>query len=227
MMTRKKCRSGLILFVSAFSLLALSCRARADDTEQREFSIFIDGKDCGLSRMTLIQKNDGATYMSATLDVKFRHLLISEYTIKIEAQEWWKDGRLIGLKTKTNDNGKKTDVSVALDNNQLRLTVNGLNRMIKAESWTNSYWKLADKRFHNKQVPILEIDSGKEYTCELKYIETQLLKVGNQPQECYHFRVSSAPGPVDLWFDRYHRLVRQEFTESGHKTVVQLINIRR
>ena len=34
-------------------------------------------------------------------------------------------------------------------------------------------------------------------------------------------------GPVDLWYDKYHRLVRQEFTDSGHKTIVQLENVRR
>ena len=135
--------------------------------------------------------------------------------------------RSVGLKTKGHDNGKKIDITVGTEGNQLRLSVNGLNRYIKPESWTTSYWKLADKRFHNNVVPILEVDSGKEFNCELKYLETQPLKVGNEQQDCYHFRVSSAPGPVDLWFDRYHRLVRQEFTESGHKTVVQLINIRR
>ena len=105
--------------------------------------------------------------------------------------------------------------------------VNGLDRYIKPETWPNSYWKLADARFYNKQIPILECDTGKEFTCQLKYVDSQNLKVGKDVQECYHFRVSAAPGPVDLWFDRYHRLVKQEFTESGHKTIVQLVTIRR
>src|SRR5207302_1915812 len=118
--------------------------------------------------------------------------------------------------------GKKTDVTVAADSKLLRLRVNGLDRTIKAETWTTSFWKLADAKFHNKQIPILEVDTGKEFNSELKYLATQSIKVGSELQDCYHFRVSSAPGPVDLWFDRYHRLVRQEFTESGHKTIVQL-----
>lgn len=210
----------LSLFFPVFPLFA-------DDTEHREFSVFIDGKEAGASRVTLVQKNDGMTYMSAILDVKFRHLLIAEYAIKIETQEWWKEGRLIGMKTKTVDNGKKTEVAVAPDGDQLRLTINGMNRVIRPDIWTNSFWKLADARFHNKQVPILEVDSGKDFVSDLKYIETQQLKVGNQLQDCYRFRITSSIGPIDLWFDRYHRLVRQEFMESGHKTVVQLVNIRR
>jgi Domain of unknown function (DUF6134) len=215
------------LAVCTLALLAPVSFLHADDTEHREFSIDIDGKPAGVSRITIVQKDDGTAYMTGSFDVKFRHLVIAEYTLKVEAQEWWKDGKLVGAKTKTNDNGKKTDVVVGLDGSNLRLSVNGVQRVIKPDMWTSSYWKLADKRFHNNAVSILETDSGKEFNCELKYLGTAKQKVGNDLQECYHFRVSSAPGPVDLWFDRYHRLVRQEFTESGHKTVVQLINIRR
>ena len=87
MTTQNACR----LLACALALLAPIAAARADDTEYREFSIFIDGKEAGVSRITIVQKDDGSAYMSGTLDVKFRHLLIAEYVIKVEAQEWWKD----------------------------------------------------------------------------------------------------------------------------------------
>ena len=224
MMARAGCR---FIFLSLLLMVFAVRPAWADDSEHRDFSFFIDGKDACTSRMTIVQKDDGTAYMSATLDVKFRHLVFVDYTLKIESQEWWKNGQLVGLKTKANENGKKTEVTVAAESKLLRLRVNGLDRTIKSESWTTSFWKLADAKFHNKQIPVLEVDTGKEFNCELKYIATQSIKVGSELQDCYHFRVSSAPGPVDLWFDRHHRLVRQEFTESGHKTIVQLVNIRR
>lgn len=213
-----------------FCLVCLLCVAgtvRADDTEEREFSVFVDGKDAGTSKMTIKQKNDGSCYMSASVNVKFKHLLVVDYTIKAESEEWWKDGRLIGLKTKCSENGKNTEVTAALDDNKmLRLRVNGLDRFIKNETWPSSFWKLADAKFHNKQIPVLECDTGKEYNCVLRYIDAKQIKVGNQLQDCYHFQVA-APGPIDLWYDKYHRIVRQEFTESGHKTVIQLVHIKR
>lgn len=224
-MTPAGCRCVLAYLVWFLAPLAL---AQADDTEQRDFSIFIDGKNSGTSRMTIVQKDDGTTYMTATLDVKFRHLVVIDYVIKAEAQEWWKEGQLVGLKSNTSDNGKKNEVTIALDNNkQLRMRANGKESVLKSEVWTNSYWRLADPRFHNKQIPIVEVDTGKEFTSELKYVGTEKLKVGSQMQDCYHFLVTTAPGPFDLWFDRYHRLVRQEFSESGHKTIVQLESVRR
>jgi Family of unknown function (DUF6134) len=222
-MTRAGCR----LLFAYLALLAATGAVRADDTEHREFSVFIDGKQAGSSRMTLVQKDDGISYMSATLDVKFRHLLVIDYAIKLETQEWWKDGRLVGMKTNSTENGKKTDVTVATDSKQLRLRVNGKESALKADVWTTSYWKLADSRFHNKQVPIVEVDTGKEFNCALKYIGLEKLEVAGKFQECYRFLVSAAPGPIDLWFDKYHRLVRQEFTESGHKTIVQLVTVKR
>lgn len=220
-------RAGCHLVLICLALLAPACRVWADDTEYRDFSIFVDGKVAGSSRMTLIQKDDGTTYMSATLEVKFRHLVVIDYAIKIETQEWWKEGRLIGMKTNSTENGKKSDVTIAVDNKQLRMRVNGKESQLKAEIWTNSFWKLADARFHNKQVPIVEVDTGKEFNSELKYIGTEKIDVAGKLQDCYRFLVATAPGPVDLWYDKYHRLVRQEFTESGHKTIVQLVNIKR
>jgi hypothetical protein len=207
------------------SVLFAACTARADDTEQRDFSIFIDGKESGTSRMTIVQKDDGTTYVAANVDVKFRQL-IAEYTFKLETQEWWKAGRLVGMKTLCSDNGKKTEITVALDNNQLRMRVNGKDSLLNPETWTSSYWKLADARFHNKPIPVVEADTGKEHTSELKFIGAEKLKIG-ELQDCYHFRVMANPSPVDLWYDRFHRVVRIEFVESGHKTIVQLIKITR
>lgn len=224
-MERAGCR--VVLAYLAF-LVAPLASAWADDTEQREFSIFIDGKAAGTSRMTLVQQDDGTTYMTATLDIKFRHLVVVDYVIKAETQEWWKEGRLIGMKTSSTDNGKKHEVTASLDaNKQLRIRVNGKDSVIRAEAWTNTFWKLADARFHNKQVPIVEVDTGKEYNTDLKYIGAEKLPVGDKQIDCYRFLVAAAPGSVDLWFDKYHRLVRQEFTEQGHKTIVQLVNVKR
>jgi hypothetical protein len=198
----------------------------ATDTEHREYSILIDGKSSGTSKMSIVQQDDGSLYTTGSVDVRFRKLL-GEYTLKIESQEWWKKGRLIGMKTSTQENSKKTEVTVAQDNDQLRIRINGADRNLNPDVWPTSFWKLADARFHNKQVPVLESDTGKEFMGELKFVKDEKLDVAGDLTECFHFRVTGGPSPVDLWFDRYHRLVRQEFTELGHKTIVQLTRVRR
>src|SRR5437867_4194755 len=98
-LARRRCGMSMRSIVLCLAcLVGAAGPVRADDTEEREFSIFVDGKEAGTSKMTIVQKDDGSSYMSATLDVKFRHLVVVDYIIKAETQEWWKNGHLVGLK---------------------------------------------------------------------------------------------------------------------------------
>src|SRR3954468_18728169 len=94
-------------------LLALAClaqpayRAWATDTEHRDYLVFVDGKECGQSRFTITQQDDGTTYVNAAAKVIIQGFF--KYTYAVESQEWWKDGKLVGLKLQATENGKKTE----------------------------------------------------------------------------------------------------------------------
>ncbi len=215
------------LFLAVLAFACCAGAARATDTEHRDYAVFVNGKQAGSSRITMVVQDDGSTYMAASLDVKVNQILI-KYALKLETQEWWKNGKLVGMKTVGVENGKQTEVNVAVDNNaQLRLRVNGQERPVRADAWTSSYWKLADARFHGKEIAVLEVDTGKEMVGTLELVGTEQKKVGADLKKCYHFRVKGIASPVDLWFDEFHRLVRQEFVEQGQQTIVELIAIRR
>ena len=72
------------------------------------------------------------------------------------------------------ENGKKSEVTIAVDNKQLRMRVNGKDTVLKADVWTTSFWKLADAQYHNKKIPIIESDTGKS----LDFIEVKGRVVG-------------------------------------------------
>lgn len=203
-------------------LVGLAGPIRASHTETRQFSILVDGKEAGQSQITIVEQDDGSAYMTASARVQLNGLVVN-YDLTIECQEWWKDGKLIGMKALCNDNGKKCDLLVTQQAGQLVARVNGVDRAVRPDVWTTSYWKLADARFHNKQVPLLAANTGQERVGQLQYVGSKQLPLGNQLIACYHFRVTGAEQPVDLWFDQHHRLVRQEFTRSGHKTIIQLV----
>ncbi len=224
------CRHGSGRSVALFSLFLLfaysAATAWAGDTEQREFTILVDGKDSGQSQISITVENDGTTVVTANAQVKTTHLLI-QTLFKIESTEWWKQDRLTALKANSVDNGRKTELTATSDGMRLNIKLNKRDFVGSVDDWPNSFWKLPDARFHNKSIPVLETDTGKEYTCQLQYVGTEQLTYLNQPQSCYHFKVTGGPSPVDAWFDRHHRLVRQEFVDSGHKVIMQLISIKR
>lgn len=217
------------LIVSLFCLVCLvciPCRALAVDVERREFSVLIDGKEAGISRMVITVQDDGVTVMQGNCTVKFTKVLLN-FNFQIEATEWWKDGKLIGLKSKSTENGKSKELSVASDGARLMLKTGREDRLVRPEAWTTSYWKLAEAKFHNKPVPLFDPEDGKEYNGQLQYVGTEQILVGKAPQSCYRFKVTGGPQTIDVWFDRYHRLVRQEFTKQGHRVIVQLNSVQR
>jgi hypothetical protein len=200
--------------------------ARAAETETREFAIHVDGKPAGQYAMTITKQDDGAEVMAVQASVRVKHLLGS-YSYIYQGTEHWRDNRLVRMQSSTNDDGKRYQVQVTKEGSALRLRVNGRESLISADTWPSSYWRLPDARFHNKAIPLLDADCGKEMSGYLQYVGVQQLTVGGQPQNCHHFRVTGGPSPVDAWYDGSHRLVRQDFTVDGHRTQFSLTAVRR
>ena len=119
------------------------------------------------------------------------------------------------------------EVDITVEGKQLRARVNGADRAVAGDVWTSTFCKLPDAKYHNKQVSVFELDTGKEHQGQLQLVGKEQLTLLGRLQECYHFRYTGGASPTDLWFDQYHRLVRQEFVELGQRTIVQLSSIRR
>ena len=215
-------RAGWRTLAVMVCLAALAYPARGATRESREFAILINGQQAGTSRITVVQEDNGDAYMTASGKVDYHKGLIN-FTWSVEAEEWWKDGRLVALKSDSTENRKRTVVAVSPgESGQLQIRVNDRVRALSRDIWTNSFWKLADQRFHNKPVPVLEVDTGKDFGGQLQFIGAEQIQVNGKLEKCFHFKVTGTPSPTEVWFDEHHRLVRQEFTESGQRTIVQL-----
>jgi hypothetical protein len=229
-MKRATYRLG-ILWLAALSIAAsASCApgARADHIEKREYTIFINQKDAGRLWLRMVTKDNGIEEVTGAAEAAVKIGPFTGYSYKAETAETWKDGRLMKLHTVATEDKKTTSVSATADGKQLLLQVNGKNAgTVSPEVWVSSYWKLADKKFHNKSVPILDSDTGKELNGKLEFKGTEPVKVGGKVEDCYLFQVTGIPIEIKLWYDRHHRLVRQEFTEKGCPTIIQLDAIRR
>jgi hypothetical protein len=221
----KEARMARSAFRIALALAAVVLAAplgRAQ-TETREFVILVNGKESGQSKVVIINTPDGKSYMKATVNVKVPGIIFP-YSYTTDVQEWYQQDRLMHLVSSTVENGKKKEVAAKAEGERILVTVNGETRAINWDVWSASFWKLAERRFHNKDVPVLEPDTGRDMVGRLEYVGEDKQKIGGELEQCFHFRVSGIPAAADLWFDRHHRLVRQEFTESGQRTIVQLMS---
>jgi hypothetical protein len=222
-MARRDC-----LFLACWLVLPALAPAQAvTGVEYRDFSISVDGRESGLSQLTISTQDDGMVMVTGKASVVVNKLIV-KVTYDVQATEWWKNGLLAGFKARVNDNGKVTELQASLDRvDTLHLRIGNSERVLRRETWINSFWKLPDPRFFNKQVPVLDGDSGKDFMSTLQFVAEEKVNVGNQPWKCYHFRVTGGPCVEDLWFDESHRLVRREFDEQRSHIVIQLTGIRR
>jgi hypothetical protein len=228
-MTRAGRRLGPVVLAAVAALAWQACPAWADDTEHRDYVIYVDGKQAGQSRITMVEKTDGTTHVTAEANVVVKLIgIVTAFSYEVKSHEKWKASQLVELSSVAKEDGKTTRVEVTRAGEQLQARINGAAAVNRhGDCWTSSYWKLADAKYHNKDVPVLDSDTGKEFNAHLEYVGTEVIKIEGKAEDCYRFRVTGVPVPIELWFDRYHRLVRQDFTESGHRTLVQLIAVRR
>jgi hypothetical protein len=201
-------------------------RVAAADSEIRDFAILVDGKKAGTYQMSLNFQDSGVAVMSGKAQVRISYL-VRAYVYTYEGTEVWKSGKLSGFRSNSNDNGKRFQVTAQAEKDSLRVTSNGRERLTRADMWLTSYWRLPAARYRNQAVPVLDADTGKDFNGYLKFLGTEQLMVAGQRQTCVHYRVTGGPSSVDLWFDGKERLVRQEYVEDGHQTVLYLAGIRR
>jgi len=214
-----------VLFLSALLLASSLHAAPAAESETRDFAVLVSGKASGEVHMTIHKKDTGEVTVRTDTDISVRVGLIS-YKYSFRGQEVWKDRRLARLDSTTEENSKRTSVSAAAGPAGLVVRVNGAERATKAEAWASTYWSLPDPKLRDGDLVILDADSGKDLAGKLQFVATEKMRVAGQEVTLNHYRLVGKT-PVELWYDGHERLVRQEWVESGHKTVMVLVRVRR
>lgn len=207
--------AGLLVLVPGTSMVA------AAETESRDFSVLVDGKPAGAYHVTVQKRPDGSAVMSGRADVQVKRLGFTVYSYHYQGSEIWKDGKLLRLESQCNDDGKKFTVRAAAANNGLRVKVNGQERTAAADVWTTTYWSVPNARCHNKKVPLLDSDTGRDIHATLEYLGGTSIKVLGQMKNCRHYRLSGDV-KVEVWYDERGRLVREQSVDDGHVTVLEL-----
>jgi hypothetical protein len=221
----RKCPKTWCFLVCAVAVLFSAASVRAADNETREFVVKVDGKPSGHANMTIQRQDDGTTIVSCDTNVRVK-ILIKTYTYTCRTQETWKNGRLQQLASQCNDDGKQFQVSAMAQADGIHVRVNGREHIAKAEAWVSSYWTLPDAKLRDGIIPVLDVDNGRDMQGRLRFIGTAQITVAGQPQNVQHY-CFNGPNRIELYYDAAQRLVRQDWVEDGHPTVLELVRVRR
>jgi hypothetical protein len=209
-------------FVSVLVILVLGAARAAADGETRDYNLSVDDKEAGKYHMTIAEEKDGAVKMTGQAEIKVTVLGVTAYKYSYGGSELWKDGRLISFASRCDDDGKKFEVSAVSDGKELRIKANDKESKASAETWATSYWRLPDAKLRKGELSLMDADTGHTMTATLKFIGNEKRTVGGKEQTCAHYRLTGG-AKADLWYDASERLVRQEWLEDGHKTVLDMV----
>jgi hypothetical protein len=225
MIRNKRGAGGWLLGAAMIFLLVGGAGVRAADSETREFAVLVDGKPAGSASMSIQKQDDGSTVVASETNVVVK-VLIKKYVYTCQAREVWKDGRLREAASRCNDDGKAYQVSAVAGTDGVHVRVNGRERTTKPDVWLSSYWSLPDAKIRNQVIPVLDIDNGRDMQVRLQHIGAQQITVAGQLQNVQHYRLTGTVH-IDLYYDANEWLVRQEWVEEGHPTVLQLTGVRK
>ncbi len=208
--------------------LEVGTRSLAADksTEQRDFSILVDGDPAGAYSMSITQREDDSFVMAASANVRVSYLRgLKVYRYTYRGTETWKAGRLIHLTSVCNDDGKEFTVSAVPDTEGMRIRANGRERMARADIWLTTYWRLPDVKFRNRGVPLVDADTGKDLAAQIHLLETRQISVASKLQNCTHYQITGDV-ETELWYDAQERLIGLKSISDGHRYELVLRSIR-
>jgi hypothetical protein len=108
----------------------------------------------------------------------------------------------------------------------LRVTASGKTALMQPDVWTSSYWRMPAPALRGVPLRLLDVDTGKTLAVRFDVLGTVRLAVAAQTIDCTQCRVSGQ-SQAELWYDAQRRLVRQVSVEDGHRTVLDLKEVRR
>jgi hypothetical protein len=216
---------GKWTLLSALLLATGVSQAAAADKETRVFRVLVDNKRAGEYFLTISREDNGSVVVTGETDVKVSFLAFT-YRYSYRGTEVWQDGRLQRLDSTSDDDGKRFSVNAQAEPKFLRVRVNGREYTTNTDVWTTTYWAQPDSKSHDQTVLLLDADTGKEIKAFLQFAGKSQIAVAGQPQVCNHYRLSGGV-QVELWYDAQGRMVRQEAVESGHRTLIELVGMKR
>lgn len=153
-------------FVAGTAMLAsglvLPTGAIAVDRAQRSFRVLRDGKDIGTHTLSATLGNQGFE-IEIRIDLAVKFLGFTAYTYNLINREIWRDGRIVSVNSRVNDDGTDEFCRVTNDGEALQVSGSRFTGTLPLDAVTTSYYHSAflDRR------PWISTQSGAELAIDV------------------------------------------------------------
>lgn len=180
----------------------------------------IDRGGSEIGRQTIVIGKDGdKVAVSDESAVKVKIAFITAYTFDHSRRETWRDGKLIALETRIDDNGTKSTLTAKADGDTLAIKGPAGESTQALGIMPTGYWNVATV----KQTKLFHDETGKILNIAVSGGETQTLDLGGgRKVEAKLWRMTG-DDKMELWYDSRDVLVKQRFEARDGSVIVYTI----
>ena len=211
-------RNSLYLGAAGALVPSIIVPARAHHPVTRHFTVLRDDGPIGTHSITM-SKNGDDTIVDVEVALAVKIVFVTVFRLEHRNRETWRDGRLVKIDTKTNDNGTDYKVDGAANGTAFDLVVNGVSSTIPNTIIPTSYWNPATVN----QSTLLNSVKGELINVDIKQTATETVKTwtGEVTADKHEMRGDLE---LDLWYDPGKHLVRLAFESRGSIIAYDLTN---
>ncbi len=196
-------------------LLGTATQASA---ETIRFAIVRNGEQIGTHTVEISRAGDETSVKIATaLNVKV--LFVTAYHLEHKATEKWVDGRLVAMRSSTDNNGTRHRVSVSETPAGMEIHADGKSLEADSSLVPGSLWNL--ELLHRKVM--LDAQDGQILPLAVVDHGQQQVTVKSRVVKAHHYTLKSK-WTQDVWYDDKDRLVKASLIASdGSEVLYQLL----
>jgi hypothetical protein len=191
-------------------VLALSAPpALAVDAGEYTFTVLKDGAPVGEHRFAF-DRDGNRIEIEEETDIEVRFALIPVYEYEHDRREVWQNGRALSIDARTNNNGKRLDITVRPDGDGYVRTVNGRVDRFDESTEILTYWRRDLFEHHS----FFSVAEDKTMRISFEYLGKEVLKVDGQRLPVDHYRMVGDE-EREFWFDPEGHVAKVEFERRG------------
>jgi hypothetical protein len=209
--------AGAVLGAGLFLGLVQTAGAAVPASGELHFTVMREGDEIGTHEIEFEQKS-GALEVEIETDVAVKVLGIALYRFEHEGHEVWRDGQLVQLNSKTNDDGKAHHLAVRLEDGKLVVEGDGRQGpeepgVIPASLWNEELVK---------QSALLNTLDGSHMPVTVTRVGAEIVEAGGRNVSATHYSVTGQLNR-ELWYDANGVLVQVQFAGSDGSQISYIL----
>lgn len=198
------------LGLGAALAVALSAPAvLASDSGEYTFTVLKDGAPVGEHRFAF-ERDGSRIEIEEETEIEVRFAMVPIYEFEHERREIWQDGRALSIRSRTNNNGERLDITVRPNGQGYVRTVNGRVDKFDDSTAILTFWR----RDLFERHAFFSVVEDKTMRISFEYLGKEVLKVDGQRLPVDHYRMVGDE-EREFWFDPAGHVAKVEFERQG------------